>query len=110
MIPQIEINLALILFFPWFAILGALFWLYPRQPRGTGRRVFDTASLGLAVAASAWGMQWSFLHADPNAGAIWKQVLATMIAYGFFLFVMMLAVLLRYWMYSNASTRMDSQA
>lgn len=110
MTPQIEINLALILFFPWFAILGTLFWFYPRQPRTWGRRVFDAASLLLALAASAWGMQWSFLHADPNAGAIWKQVLATMIAYGFFLFVMLLAVFLRHLKYANTQPAGGSQA
>lgn len=110
MTPQIEINLALILFFPWFAILGVLFWCYPRQPRTWGRRVFDTTSLLLALAASAWGMQWSFLHADPNAGAIWKQVLATMIAYGFFLFVMMLAVFVRHLKYANTQAAGGSQA
>ena len=48
---QIEVNLSLILFFPWFAILGVLFWVYPvsythldvykRQPLGCqGRRKF----------------------------------------------------------------------
>ena len=40
----VEINLALILFLPWFLILSVLFWVYPRQPRGLARRVFDLAA------------------------------------------------------------------
>ncbi|MBD9378777.1 hypothetical protein ACTJI2_07605 [Pseudoxanthomonas sp. 22568] len=94
---QVELNLALILFLPWFAILAALYWIYPRQPRGTGRRLFDTIALVLATALSAWGMHWGFLNADPNAGAIWKQVLATSVAYGLFLMVMTLAIAVRAW-------------
>ena len=31
--PFVELNLALILFLPWFAILGVLYWMFPRQPR-----------------------------------------------------------------------------
>ncbi len=94
---QVELNLALILFLPWFAILAALYWIYPRQPRGPGRRLFDIAALALATALSVWGMHWGFLNADPDAGAIWKQVLATSVAYGLFLMVMTLAIALRAW-------------
>lgn len=94
---QVELNLALILFLPWFAILAALYWIYPRQPRGASRRLFDTAALVLATALSAWGMHWGFLNADPDAGAIWKQVLATSVAYGLFLMVMTLAIAVRAW-------------
>ena len=95
--PQIELNLALILFTPWFAILAALYWIYPRQPRSWQRKAFDGAALLIAVAAAAITMQWSFHNADPNAGAIWKQVLATLVAYGAFLIVLVVAVPLRAW-------------
>ena len=50
----VELNLALILFIPWFLILGALFWIYPRQPRGRGRRIYDVLALLLAVVAYAF--------------------------------------------------------
>src|SRR3546814_16089954 len=40
MSPQIELNLGLILFLPWFLILGVLFWLFPRQQRHWRRRLF----------------------------------------------------------------------
>ena len=78
--------LALILFLPWFLLLGALFWLFPRQPRNPRRKAFDIAAL---VVAFALGL------ADVGTGAIWKQVLATLVAYGAFLFVLTVAVLLR---------------
>jgi hypothetical protein len=35
--------------------------------------------------------------ADVGTGAIWKQVLATLVAYGAFLAVMFIAVVLRTW-------------
>lgn len=92
----VEFNLALILFLPWFAILGTLFWVYPRAPRTVARRVFDAASLGASLAAAAGGMTWGLLTADPTAGRMWKQVLATSVAYGLFLAVMTLAAWLRH--------------
>lgn len=93
--PGVEINLALILFLPWFAILGALFWWFPRQPRTARRRLFDAAALLLALAASYVGMRWGYLNASGDAGAIWKQLLAMLIAYGVFLAVLALAWPLR---------------
>jgi hypothetical protein len=93
--PTVELNLALILFLPWFAILGVLFWSYPRQPRGAARRAFDLAALLSALAASWLAMRWGLRHADPQAGAIWKQVLATLTGYGAFLGVLGLAWPLR---------------
>jgi hypothetical protein len=93
--PTVEFNLTLILFLPWFAILGALFWIYPRQPRGPLRRGFDAAALALALLASWLAMRWGMLEADPQAGPIWKQVLATLTAYGAFLAVLALAWPLR---------------
>lgn len=93
--PLVELNLALILFVPWFAILGVLFWLFPRQPRTFARKAFDTASLGLATAAAAWGMYWSIDNADPQYGHMWQQVLATSVSYGLFLAIMTAAIVLR---------------
>ena len=96
MSPQVEFNLALILFIPWFAILGVLFWCFPRAPRNTARKLFDSVSLGLSVAASAWGMQWSMHNADPGYGHLWPQILATSVSYGLFLAVMTIAVTVRF--------------
>ena len=89
--------LAILLFLPWFLLLGALFWLFPRQPRNPRRKAFDIAALVVAFVMSFVGMQWGYALglADVGTGAIWKQVLATLVAYGAFLFVLTVAVLLR---------------
>ena len=95
--------LALILFLPWFLLLGALFWLFPRQPRNPRRKAIDIAALVVAFVLSFVGMQWGYALglADVGTGAIWKQVLATLVAYGAFLFVLTLAVPLRGWWLSR---------
>ncbi len=90
-----ELNLSLILFLPWFLILGALFCFFPREPRGFVRRGYDLATLVLALVASWYAMRWGFVNADPQAGAIWKQVLATLTAYGAFLALLGVAWWLR---------------
>lgn len=89
--------LALILFLPWFMLLGSLYWLLPRQPRGTRRKLFDALVLLLALLLSFLGMQWGYAlgAADLVTGTIWRQVLATLVAYGAFLIVLVVAVPLR---------------
>ena len=87
--------LALIMFLPWFAILGALFWLFPRAPRTSMRRVFDTATLLLAGIGSFLGMRWAYLTANTDVGTMWKQIFATLVAYGVFLGVMTIALIVR---------------
>lgn len=91
--------LALVLFLPWFLLLGALFWLFPRQPRDARRKGFDVATLAIAFVLSFIGMQWGYALglADVGTGAIWKQVLATLVAYGAFLVVLTVAIPLRMW-------------
>lgn len=91
--------LALILFLPWFLLMGALFRLFPRQPRDAARRRFDLAALAVAFVLSFGGMQWGYALglADVGTGTIWKQVLATLVAYGAFLAAMFVAVVLRGW-------------
>lgn len=84
--------LALVLFAPWFLILSALYWLYPRQPRTAARRRFDGIALLLAYAGCLLSLYWSFDHADRSHGALWPQVLATSVGYGVFLLVLVLAV------------------
>ena len=89
--------LSLLLFLPWFAVLGAIYWIWPRQPRPAARRVFDlgvlAGSLLLSVAAMHWGYRIGM--ADTGSGPIWRQVLAVLYAYGAFLAVLALAVPLR---------------
>lgn len=98
--PRADVPyLAIVLFLPWFGLLGSLFWLFPRQPSHRRRRLFDGAALAVAFALSVAGMLWGYRlgAADAGTGAIWKQVLATLVAYGAFLMVMTLAVPLRAW-------------
>jgi hypothetical protein len=83
--PTIELNLALILFLPWFLILGVLYWVYPRKPRHTARVLFDIAALALATAAFVCSIHWSHANADLRYGKMWPQVLATALGYGVFL-------------------------
>lgn len=80
--------LALILFAPWFLILSALYWLYPRQPRGMARTRFDVIALALAFAGCAASLYWSYGIADRSHGALWPQILATSVGYGVFLVVL----------------------
>ena len=87
--------LALILFAPWFLILGALFWIYPKTPRTSLRQVFDSATLLLAGIGSFQGMNWAYVSANTDVGTMWKQIFATLVAYGIFLGVMTLALIVR---------------
>lgn len=89
--------LSLLLFLPWFALLSALYWFYPRTPRPLSRRAFDTAVLMLALVLSIAGMLWGYAEgaADTHSGPIWRQVLAVLYAYGAFLAVLALAIPLR---------------
>jgi hypothetical protein len=102
---DVEFNLALILFLPWFAILCALFWMYPRQPRGRARIAFDTTSIAVSTVAACIGMWWSMANADPYWGAMWAQILATSVSYGLFLAGMTVAVIVRHFAFKPATAR-----
>lgn len=62
--PLVELNLTLILFLPWFAILATLYWLFPRQPRHAARRLYDSAALLLSLGVFLCSVYWSMRHAD----------------------------------------------
>ena len=93
--PLIEYNLTLILFLPWFAILGTLFWCYPRKPRNAARHIFDAVSLLAALAAFLASIYWSYDNADLSHGKLWPQILATALGYGVWLAVMTMAFFMR---------------
>jgi len=83
--------LALLLFSPWFAILGWAYWKFPkRQVEGGHTRGFDRVVLLLAVALSAVAMRWSFGMDWRNTGTLWPQVVATLAGYHAFLAVLCL--------------------
>jgi hypothetical protein len=99
--PTVQINLALILFLPWYAILAACYWFYPRRPGGAMRRLFDVAALVVTALLSIWAMRWGFLTADTSVGQLWKQVLATSVSYGAFLGALTAAFFLRRYLIKN---------
>jgi hypothetical protein len=88
-------DLALWLFAPWFLILAALYWLYPRQPRHAARRWFDAIALLAALATFVLTLHWSHGYADRHYGALWPQILATVAGYGAFLAVLVVAIYVR---------------
>ena len=89
--------LSLLLFLPWFVLLGSLYWCFPRQPRHYRRRVADVAVLAVSLLLSIVAMHHGYGRgaADATAGPIWRQVLAVLYAYGAFLAVLAVAVLVR---------------
>ena len=93
--PLVETNLTLILFLPWFLILVALFWFWPREPRGLARRLYDIVATLLSLAVFVASLYWVQDVADPAHGRMWKQILATALGYGVFLAAMLVAFLLR---------------
>ena len=89
-------NLAILLLFPWFAILGALYWVYPPPARMfSGRRIFDAIALLVALLATFVGMRWAYANADLAVGTMWRQILASLVAYGLFLLVLGVALPVR---------------
>jgi len=95
MSPLVELNLTLILFLPWFAILSVLYWWFPRQPRHAARVGYDIVALALSVAAFVASVHWSHANADPAYGKMWQQILATALGYGVFLAVLTTAFVIR---------------
>lgn len=97
-------SLAFFLFLPVFAILGALYCAYPRTPRGVARWLADLAALVAAAAISLAVMRWGFSLATGVAGPIWKQIVATLLAYAAFLASLGVALILRAaWLRRRAS-------
>lgn len=94
--PLVELNLTLILFLPWFAILGGLYLAFPRKPRSAARLAYDLATLALSVAAFLWSVHWSVANADAQYGRLWPQVLATALGYGVFLAALAIAFAARH--------------
>src|SRR5690606_20118751 len=91
-------DLAMLLFLPWFLILAADYWWLPRDlPVTPALRGFDLLALllafGLACLAGRWG--YAMAAANIEAGPIWRQVLACLLAYKAFLLVVIAAWLWR---------------
>jgi hypothetical protein len=81
--------LALVLFSPWFALLGWVYWTFPRSHVvSPARRRLDVAVLASALAASIGAMLLAYRMPWDDTGSLWPQVIATLAAYHAFLFVL----------------------
>lgn len=85
----VELNLALILFLPWYLVLG---WMFMRYVRGAAwsMRLVAFATITVALVAAAFTGVWAYHHADPTHGALWTQILPAVIGYGAFLAVIVI--------------------
>ena len=90
-----ETGLSFILFLPTFAIVGTIYCAWPRAPRGAARWLADLGVLAFAAAASIVAMRWGFDAGTGSSGHLWRQIVATLLAYGVFLAVLVLAWPLR---------------
>ena len=95
MIALADTYLAFILFVPWFAILGGLYMLFPQQPRGWKRRLYELSTLTASVIATLASIQWAYASASLSHGAMWRQLLASSVGYGVFLLCLLMALWLR---------------
>lgn len=88
--------LALILFLPWFAVLGFVFVWFPRAPpRSRGCRLFEMLALAFALLLSAWAARWALGHDWGRTGPIWPQVAAVLFAYAGWLLMLLAAAGIR---------------
>ncbi|HET9484330.1 MAG TPA: hypothetical protein VFO79_10270 [Xanthomonadales bacterium] len=76
--------LAFLLLAPTFAILGWLYWRFPKAlPRTPARRGFDVAVLATSVLATIAALLWAVDNAPIYQGAAtrWPQIAASLAAY-----------------------------
>lgn len=102
--------LALLLLAPWLLILCWIYWTFPKRlPRTLARRLFDLVAGLLMMAAVACSVAIGFDRAQMPvvdqfgraSGAIWQQVLPALYGYGAFAVVLVLAMLLRQWIWGR---------
>ena len=86
--PLIELNLALILFLPWYLVLIWLFWRARARGQRAYRKLLVASIVSAALFAAALTGICSYRFADTAFGAIWKQILACVVAYWAFLTVL----------------------
>ena len=103
--PSIETGLAFILFLPVFSIIGVLYCAFPRRPRGVWRLPVDLLVLVVAATLSVFAMREGYHAAAGIAGALWKQIVATLLAYGTFLAIVCIALALRSWLWRRTRPR-----
>ena len=102
--------LALLLLAPWLLILCWIYATYPRRlPRTRYRRLFDLTAVLLMLAATARAAMFGFDRAyvpevnefGQMSGVIWQQVLPALYGYAAFTAVLVVAMLLRQWIWGR---------
>lgn len=87
---------------PWLIILGFIYWFYTRRRVAHGvPRGFDIGVLCVAVVSSIACSAWAFdlgvhMAAQPGVDPVWKQVVATWVAYPAYFIILFLG-LFRHW-------------
>ena len=84
----LELNLALILFLPWYAVVLWIFWRATGKHAAGARKIASLAFCVLSLVAAGIAGVWALGQADPAAGAIWRQVIACVAGYAAFLSVL----------------------
>lgn len=105
--------LAILLLAPWLLILAWAYWAYPKSlPRTKARRAFDVFAVVLAAVAAGWSAIAGFEAAvvptagqfGPPSGAIWQQVLPALYGYGACVAVLLVALLVRAFVWGRKSS------
>jgi len=86
-------HIALLLFLPWYAVLGWLFWRVRGRHGTAARKTGALAIIAAALAAAGLAGVWAYHHADASVGPIWKQVLACAVGYAAFLLALLVGLM-----------------
>ncbi len=81
--------LATILLAPWFLVLCWVYWRFGRAAKRS--RGFDLAAMVMAIVLAAGSGWYGLGVADVAYGKLWPQILASLLAYGVFLLVLLIA-------------------
>ena len=87
--------LGVLLIAPWLAVLGWAYWARTRRHAVRGGRGPDTAALVLAATVAVVLSLAAYADAAPIYGPMWKFIFAALAAYGGFVGVLALALLVR---------------
>jgi hypothetical protein len=87
--------LGVLLIAPWLAVLGWAYWTRTRRHVVAGGRGPDLAALALAAIVAVLLSLAAFADAAPLYGPMWKFIFAALAAYGGFVGVLVLALLVR---------------
>lgn len=102
--------LAVALLAPWLFVLCFLYWWFPRAlPRTTARRLFDVGAIATSLILAVAGALLAQHDRQPaltdelghRAGDIWPDVLAALYAYSAFSLVLLVALVLRHWLWKR---------